>query len=180
MVNQRLPGLLAEVCGVEVEEYDSLSSDMENSLEFIAPELSGTTQPTVGVLCDILRPTSATVLARYTQDFYAGKPAITLNSYGKGQALYIGAVGDGRLYEPLAAWLLKRSGIQPVLAVPDGVEVTERWQGARRLLFVLNHMGQPQKISLDKRYTNLLNGMQHAGEIQIAPQDVMILVEIKP
>ena len=180
VVNQRLPGLLAEVCGVEVEEYDSLSSDMENSLEFIAPELSGTTQPTVGVLCDILRPTSATVLARDTQDFYAGKPAITLNSYGKGQALYIGAVGDGRLYEPLAAWLLKRSGILPVLVVPDGVEVTERWQGARRLLFVLNHMGQPQKISLDKRYTNLLNGMQHAGEIQIAPQDVMILVEIKP
>jgi len=84
------------------------------------------------------------------------------------------------LYEPLAAWLLKRSGILPVLVVPDGVEVTERWQGARRLLFVLNHMGQPQKISLDKRYTNMLNGMQHAGEIQIEPQDVMILVEIKP
>jgi hypothetical protein len=41
----------------------------------------------------------------------------------------------------VAGWLLDRIMQQPVLAVPDGIEVTERWQGARRILFVLNHMG---------------------------------------
>jgi beta-galactosidase len=175
VVNQRLPGLLAELCGVEVEEYDSLSSDMQNGLEFVVPELAGTTKPAIGILCDILKPTSATVVARYTQDFYSGKPAITLNSFGKGWALYIGALGDGQLYEPLAGWLLARNGLKPILAVPDGVEVTERWRGARRLLFVLNHLGQSEIIILDKRYTNLLDGRELLGEIQIEPKGVLIL-----
>jgi beta-galactosidase len=175
VVNQRLPGLLAEVCGVEVEEYDSLSSSMQNILEFVLPELAGKATPPVGVLCDILKPTNATVVARYTRDFYTGKPAITINSYGKGQAVYVGAVGDGQLYETLAGWLLERSGLQPVLAIPDGIEVTERWQGERRLLFMLNHMEQQQKIELDLSYTNLLDGKTLIGEVQIEPQGVLIL-----
>jgi beta-galactosidase len=178
VVNQRLPGLLAEVCGVEVEEYDSLSSSMHNVLEFVLPELAGIACPTVGILCDILKPKGATVLARYTRDFYAGKPAITINSFGKGQAVYVGAVGDEQLYEILAGWLLDRSGIQPLLDVSEGIEVTERWQGSRRLLFLLNHNPQQQKINLDMRYTNLIDGTTHIGEIVIEPQGVMILTVI--
>jgi beta-galactosidase len=178
VVNQRLPGLLAEVCGVEVEEYDSLSSDMQNSLEFVEPELASAAKPAVGVLCDILKPTSAIVLARYTEDFYAGKPAITLNSFGKGKAVYVGAVGDGQLYETLASWLLERSGLQPILAVPDGVEVTERWQGTRRLLFILNHTGYEQEVILDKSYMNLLDGPAIIErKVIVKPLEVLVLVE---
>jgi beta-galactosidase len=180
VVNQRLPGLLAEVCGVEVDEYDSLSSSMQNILEFVLPELACKATPTVGVLCEILKPTSATVLACYTRDFYAGKPAITINSYGKGQAVYVGAVGDGQLYETLAGWLLDRRGLQPVLAVPDGIEVTERWQDARRLLFVLNHTDQDHEVILDKNYINLLNGPATLEKkVIIKPRDVLVLVEAK-
>jgi beta-galactosidase len=93
VVNQRLPGLLAEMCGVEVKEYDSLNNNMENAVEFVIPELIGKASLRCGVLCDILHPTSATIVARYTHDYYAGEPAITINQYGKGQAVYIGAVG---------------------------------------------------------------------------------------
>jgi beta-galactosidase len=179
VVNQRLPGLLAEVCGVEVEDYDSLSSQMQNSLEFMIPELKDACA-TVGVLCDILKPTSATVVARYTQDYYAGKPAITLNQFGAGRTIYIGAVGDAQLYDLLARWLLNTTGLQDTFATPTGVEVTQRVQGSKSLHFILNHNGSPQTIHLAHPYINLLNGIQLKGDVQMAPFDVLILALASP
>ena len=175
VVNQRLPGLLAEICGVEVEEYDSLSSHMQNEIEFTIPELAGTSCVNVGILCDILKPTSATVLARYRQDYYAGKPAITLNQFGAGRAIYIGAVGDGQLYDVLAKWLLNTTSIQNTFDTPPGVEVSQRMQGSKTLHFVLNHKDSPQTIHLDNHFTNLLNKQLLHGDVQLDPFDVLIL-----
>src|SRR5688572_188485 len=179
VVNQRLPGLLAELCGVEVEDYDSLSSHMQNSLEFTIPELTNTASATVGVLCDILKPIHATVVARYVQDYYAGKPAITLNQFGKGKAIYVGAVGNGQLYDALSGWLLNMAGIRPIIPVPEGVEVTERLQDGRRLLFMLNHTEYEQNVVLDRHYTNLLDGSLIEGAVSIPPREVLLLREKK-
>ncbi len=178
VVNQRLPGLLAALCGVEVEEYDSLASDMENGVEFCLPGLAEAGRIPVGPLCDVLKTTSATVLARYTDDYYAGQPALTLNQYGQGQVVYAGAAGGERLYAALVGWLLEQVELKPPIAAPRGVEVTERWQGDRRLLFVLNHTTAPQAITLDQPYRQLLDG--HAplkGQVTLAPRDVLVLAE---
>jgi len=180
VVNQRLPGLLAEVCGVEVEDYDSLSSYMKNSLEFTIPELTDVACPTVGVLCDILKPTRATVIARYTQDYYEGKPAITLNQFGAGRAIYIGAVGDAQLYDLLAKWLLDTTGLQDAFPTPHGVEVTERRHKDKYLRFILNHNDSPQIIHLQGPYMNLLNRMQLEGDVEVAPFDILILASSDP
>jgi len=179
VVNRRLPGLLVEICGVEVEEYDSLSSSMRNRLEFVLPELADVERPAVEILCDILKPTSATVVARYLQEFYAGKPAITLNQFGKGQVIYIGAVGDAQLYDALSGWLLNMAGIRPIMPAPNGVEVTERWQDGRRLLFLLNHTECEQNIVLGQRFTSLFDDSIIEGTISIAPRDVLLLRENK-
>ena len=85
---------------------------MQNGIEFVLSELADTACVSVGVLCDILKPTSATVVARYTQDYYVGKPAITLNQFGSGRAVYVGAVGDTQLYDVLAKWLLGSTRVQ--------------------------------------------------------------------
>ena len=184
VVNQRLPGLLAELCGVEVEEYDSLAADMRNALEFTLPELASSSPVPVGVWCDVLKPNDATVVARYSQDYYTGKPAITLNRFGQGQVVYVGALGVEAqaqangvpLYEALADWLFDLVGVQPILAVPAGVEVTERWQGDKRLLFVLNHTGQAQEVALEGRFTDLLGGSAIEGTVTVAPRDVLVLL----
>ena len=175
VVNQRLPGLLAEICGVEVDEYDSLSSQMQNEIEFTTPELADTSCVNVGILCDILKPTSATVIARYRQDYYAGKPAITLNQVGTGRAIYIGAVGDGQLYDVLAKWLLDTTGIQDTFNMPSGVEVTQRTRASKKLHFVLNHNNDPQTVYLENHFTNLLSGNSLHGDVQLDPFDVLIL-----
>ena len=174
VVNQRLPGLLADVCGVEVEDYDSLNSQMQNRVEFTIPELKDTSA-SVGVLCDIVKPTTATVVSRYTRDYYAGKPAITINQFGAGHAIYVGAVGKEHLYNTLAPWLLNLTEIQPIVSVPDGIEVTERYQDGRRLLFILNHASYEQDIVLDRHFSSLLDGTLAKGTISIAPHEVLLL-----
>jgi beta-galactosidase len=180
VVNQRLPGLLADLCGVEIEEYDSLPAGVHNGLEFTLPELARSNLPAARVWCDVLKPKGATVVARYTRDFYAGKPAITLNRFGAGWVIYMGTVGDGLLYESLAGWFLNLAGVRRMITAPRGVQVAERWQGDRRLLFVLNHTEREQEVTLDRRYRNLLDS--HAdgmveGTIAIAPRDVQVLIE---
>ncbi len=179
VVNQRLPGLLLELAGVEVEEYDSLPPGAHNGLEFLLPELATAHLPSADVWCDVLKPNGATVVARYTQDYYAGKPAITLNRFGRGQVLYVGTLGDD-VYETLTGWLLGLAGVERLLAAPEGVEVTERWQGARRLLFVLNHTEREQEITLDCCYQDLLGSSATLqGTLPIAPRDVLVLLEEK-
>jgi beta-galactosidase len=175
-VNMPLPGLLAELCGVEVEEHDSLAPGMRNELELKLPGLVLAVPVAVGVWCDILHPTSATVVARYCNDYYAGKPAITLNRFGQGQVLYIGTFGDVWFYELIAYQLISWAGLRPLLDAPQGIEVTERWQGSQRLLFILNHTDRRQIIPLNGRYQDILNDRVLEGKISLAAFDVLILM----
>jgi beta-galactosidase len=180
VVNMGLPGLLADLCGVEVEEYDSLPADGRNELEFTLPELASAATASASVWCDVLEPKDATVVGRYTQDYYAGRPAITLNEIGQGRVVYVGTVGDAPLYEALVGWLLDLVGVDPLLPVPEGVQVAERWQGDRRVLFVLNHTDQGHEVTLDERYVNLLDGSASLeGTIALAPKDVLLLAEAR-
>jgi beta-galactosidase len=178
VVDQPLPGLLAELCGIKVEDFDSLTADTHNQLQFTFPPLDSCSPVQASIWCDILKPNGGTVVARYTEDYYAGKPAITLNQFGQGQAIYVGTVGDAVLYQALAPWLLDLTGVQPLLTTPEGIEVMERWQGVQRLLFLLNHTRQEQEVVLHGRYVNLLDGSATLeGMVTLAPWDVLVLLE---
>jgi beta-galactosidase len=177
VVDQRLPGLLAELCGVEVEEYDSLPADVWHELKFTLPALASASSACAGIWCDVLRPGTATVAARYTQDYYAGKPCITLNQFGRGQVVYIGTIGDAHLYGTLIDWLFNLSGVRPVLTAPEGVEVAERWQGDQRLLFLLNHADDTRSVALSQPLTDLLTGQVANQQVRLEPRAVMVLCE---
>ncbi len=174
VVNLPLPGLLADLCGVVVEDYDSLLTGVAQSLEFCIPELART-KAAARLWCDILAPVSAEVVASYGQDYYAGKPAITRNVFGKGQVIYVGTFGDADLYHALFCWLMNQTGLRGVLESPEGVEMTERLQGEKRLLFILNHTNTAQTVVVPDEWTNLMDGQLVKGPLTIAARDVLIL-----
>lgn len=177
VVNQPLPGLLAELCGAEVEEYVSMPLDRDTRLQFLVPEMSTLPDVPAEVWCDLLKPGSATVVARYCQDYFAGKPAITLNQYGQGQVLYVGSLGD-ELYTQIVDWLLAQADIQPLLNVPVDIEVAERWQNDRRILFLLNYAEDERTVTLDKAYIDLLHDKAPVNNrVTIGPLEVLILAE---
>lgn len=179
VVNSRLPGILAGISGVTVEEYDSLGAEMSNSVEFALPEMAQTSRMPVHTWCDVLKPSSAEVVARYTQDYYSGRAAITRNKFGKGWVVYVGTVGDDPFYDALAGWFVSLAGVKPVLDAPEEVEVTERWQGERRLLFLMNNSRKEQEITLDGSYTDLLINSKLVGKVRVAPLEVRVLIKDK-
>jgi len=178
VVDQPLPGLLAELCGVQVADYDSLPPGAENGLQWVVPELTDAAAGTCVAWADILTPGSAEVVARYSQDYYAGQPAITRNRYGAGSAIYVGTLGDAATHATLVAWLLAGTGVQAPLAAPAGVEVTVRSHASGRLLFILNHTATPQEVTLDRPYCSLIGEpAQLDSTLTLAPHDVLILEE---
>ncbi len=182
VVEMHLPGLLAELCGVEVEEYDSLPPEVKNQIEFVWPdkELSAAESPEVGIFCEILSPTTAQILALYKQDYYQGRPAITVNPFGLGKTVYVGTLGKETLYQPLVNWLLEIAEIQGVLSVAEGIEVTERWQDEQRILFILNHTTQNKILPLPGHWRNCLeDSAPLVGLASIPPRGVLVLAESK-
>jgi beta-galactosidase len=169
----KLPGLVAKMCGIEIEEYISMPVDHDNDVQFALPEIEDHFSTTA--LADVLEPKGADVIAWHTQDFYANKPAATINRFGQGRVIYLGIMGDGAYYDAIARWLSNLADIKPLLETPAGIEVMERWQGEQKIMFILNHTAQPQTITLKSRFTNLLTDQTITGAIQLEPLGVLIL-----
>jgi beta-galactosidase len=174
-VGVSLPGLVAELCGVTVDEYDSLGPDVRVPLVFDGPVAAQ--DKLYGMIwSDVLAPQGARVVVRYGGQYYAGQPAVTVNSHGRGRAVYAGTIGNPPAYDCLIDELLQSAGVQPLLNTPAGVEVSARWQGQRRLLFVLNHTNAPQTVHLSGEFHDLLSGQALTAPATLPAKEVWILV----
>lgn len=174
VVNLPLPGLLAELCGVQVAEYDALGAGTCVRIAFTENASLG--EHAIGhTWADILRPMGADVLATYLGTWYEGQPAITLHKFGSGTAAYVGVLPDQDLANALARWATQRAGVAPLLETPPGVEVAARDKDGRRYLFVLNHTGESQSVSVLGSYKNVLTGAAVRGNVSLAPYDLAIL-----
>jgi beta-galactosidase len=173
VVNMKLPGLVAKLAGVTIEEYVSMPHDGSNKVQFGLPNLEE--EFTTYIWADLLIPTTAQPVAYYAEDYYAGHAAVTINAYGDGKAIYLGTLGNDNFYTGITQWILELSNIQPLFETPDGVEVSERWKKGKRFLFVLNHTAENQEINLDGEYVDLLSDKSISGPEILKPYGVLIL-----
>jgi beta-galactosidase len=123
---------------------------------------------------DILRPASATVLATYT-GAYAGEPAITMNSFGKGKAVYLGPDLDAASLARVLGTLLEANGIKATFGVPRGVEMTVRKSADKQWVFLLNHTAASQRVTLAGRFKDLLTGATYSETMNLGAYDVLVL-----
>jgi beta-galactosidase len=171
IVSAPLPGLLRDVMGATVKDYVPLYNE-KVAVKFASP----LTAPdgSSGLWSDVLQPSSASVLATYGNGRYPGDPAITINSFGKGKAVYIGPDLDPASLAHVLATLLGNIGIKP-LDVPRGVERTVRQSGNTQWIFFLNHAAAPQAITVSGQHRDVLTGATRSGKITLAPYDVLVL-----
>lgn len=172
-----LPSELTDLFGMEVVEFDPIPPGEDNNLLFKGSFPTSHLHP-AQLWCDIIEPKqNCKVMARYGQDFYAGKPAMTMNEYGLGRAIYIGTMSHQHFYFDLIAWLRQICNLHSLLKVPDTVEVSMRERDGERIFFLLNHQTTPIRIHFYKPMHDFLTGTMFEGKYDLPPHGVLILDE---
>ncbi|AIQ62360.1 hypothetical protein PSTEL_03830 [Paenibacillus stellifer] len=125
--------------------------------------------------CDLLELKGAEPLAWYGDDYYAGKPAVTVNACGQGQIYYAGTQPEERFWTGLLGGIADKFGIPGFAGLPEGVQISRRSGENGSFLFVLNLSREPQTLALPRDYAGLLGGAIHNGELKLEPFGVEIL-----
>jgi beta-galactosidase len=171
------PGPLKDVLGVRVEETDCIYGSESNAFSLDGKNplaLAGTYESKH--YCDLLHAEGAEVLATYERDFYAGRPALTRHQLGNGEAYYLATESKQfvdafhqRLVDTLA---LRRPVARPL---PAGISVCARTDGEREYLFVMNFVGEPQSVTIERGGVDLLSGDAVGECVELAPFGVAVV-----
>ncbi len=172
------PGPLRDVLGIWAEEIDAL---YEGDVNHVVPEcdalnLNGAYE--ARELCDLIHAETAQVLATYKEDFYTGRPALTVNEYGKGRAYYITSRNDGRFLSDFYGALSAELDLLRALDVdlPDGVTAQMRTDGEQTFVFLMNFNPAVTYVEFgDAVYVNHLTGEEVAGIVKLDPYAVLVL-----
>jgi len=174
---------LRNTLGIWAEEIDSLYDDERVSID----SLAGNTLGLAGSfkarhLCETIHLENAQALAIYSSDFFTGKPALTCNHYGKGQAYYIASRNDlsfnSQFYQRIAQQFGITKAIDTQLA--EGISVTVRHNAQFDYLFVMNFSAHPKLLKLDGRdYVEHATGIALTGEIFIEKYQVRVLKRVR-
>ena len=170
------PHDLTDLFGMEVLEFDPLPPGEENHLTFKGAFPTSHLHP-ARLWCDVIEAQGCQVLATYAKDFYAGQPAMTMNTFGLGKAIYIGTMSHQHFYYDLVTWLRQICSLHPLLKVPDTVEVSMRQKEGTRVFFLLNHQNSPVRIQFYKPMHDFLTGNTFSGNYDLPPHGVLVLDE---
>jgi beta-galactosidase len=160
-----------KLLGVKAEETDSLYDGQSNSVDML-----GSTYR-VSSYCELAYAEGAEVIGTYNEDFYAGMPAVTVNSYGKGKAYYVAADFDVEGYMDLYAKIV--DGVvsaDKIIPAPKNVSVTLRYGENGEYVFVMNFNNCENIVELPFEY-DILSGEFEGG--RIAPYGTAILKKRK-
>lgn len=164
------PGPLRKLAGVWIEEVDALYDGESNGIRMH----DGKTY-SCGFTCDLMHTETAETLGEYTDDFYAGMPAVTVNHFGSGCAYVVASRPDEAFLDDFLADCLKKANVQPIIPhLPIGVQVTLRENETGRYLFVMNFSNKLAQIDLPQS-TNILTDACVCGTTDLAINAVLIL-----
>ena len=128
-------------------------------------------------ICSVIHTEGAKVLATYSDQYFSGTPAVTVNAYGKGKAYYVAARTTGNLLSDLYGSIVKDLGISSVIdaELPHGVTAQLREDGNTQYVFLLNFNDHAAEVALPQRYFDMLQGKDVSGKIALAKYGVCIL-----
>lgn len=179
------PGSLRHVLGIWAEEIEGLYDEDRNGLRVNgigAAELGLAEGQTYEIreLCELVHAESAEVLAEYTDDFYAGRPALTVRRLGAGRAYYLAGRAQPPFYDNFYGGLVRRLGVRRALdaELPRGVTAGVRTDGGHDYVFVQNFTGGPVKLALDEReYVDMESGevIAPGGKLELPVHGVRVL-----
>jgi beta-galactosidase len=172
------PGPLRSLFGIWREEQDILHEGQTGRLCPVSDNvltLSGSYS--CHHYADVIHTEGAQVLAEYDSDFYQGRPALTVNRCGRGEAYYIASRNDDTFLTDFYSGLARHLALRPVLAcdLPDGVTAQVRQSDSSEYVFLMNFAPDECTIDLgDESYTDTLTGAACTGAVMLEGYGIRI------
>jgi beta-galactosidase len=161
--NTALPGRLSDVFGLKTNAfYDSPTT--------LKLQLKGVFVETGVHHYEVLEPSTATVVARFTHP-EDQTPAVTINRYGKGNAIYLATESNSSVITPLMSYLYSVAGIDPGPVTPDGVYA--RVVDGRTLY--VNTTGEVKMISISDKRKGIISNQTYEGTFVLGPQEADLI-----
>ncbi|MEC0133287.1 beta-galactosidase [Paenibacillus odorifer] len=174
------PGPLRRTLGIWAEETEGLHSRDLNGIVMEAGnklKLSGDYD--AHEIAELIHLEGAEALGHYRNDFYAGRPALTVNRFGEGNAYHLATrVKETSFYVELYAAITSKAGITRAMdsELPAGVTAQLRTDGESDYVFVQNFSGSPQTVELDgAEYTDLETGLSAPALLNLAVNGLAML-----
>lgn len=155
--NTPLPGLLSDVFGLRTSAFYTV----QQPLTF---QIGGRTIDTGVSQYEVLETSTAQILARFnnTADH---APAVTINHFGTGYAVYLATESKASAIGPVLRSLITRTGIQPGPTTPKGVYA--RVVDGRTLY--VNTTQQKQKIPIAGTRRGIITNRTYSSEVILGP-----------
>jgi beta-galactosidase len=154
-----LPGRLSDVFGIRTSEFYRPATPPEILL-------NGNTEKAAIGFYEVLEPRTAKAMATFTNT-PENAPAITVNPYGKGRAIYVAVPAQMPILAPLVRSLYADLAIEKGPETPSGVyaRVVEG-----RTLYV-NTTGEEKTLPVQGRMRGIVTGSLYDGVIRLKPYD---------
>lgn len=157
-----LPGRLSDVFGLRTSEFYRTGTmvaglsdrDIESKIAYY----------------EVLEPSTANTMARFS-DVDGTPPAITVNRFGKGRAIYVATPAQPQIMGPLYRHLYADLGIEPGPKTPEGVYAREV---DGRVLYV-NTTSESREVAIDSTMQGVLSGKRWSGTLRLEPLGVDLL-----
>jgi len=173
LLPSRQPGLLADLAGIEVDEYYALLDEVP----VIGNWFTGVSRLWAERL-KVRDEENTHAIARYgpSNGWLDDQLAITVHSYGRGLVYFVGAYLDEDAQQALIDRIARMAIVKPVMETPVGVEACVRVnpEGAK-VFIVVNHGREEQVVRLPWPANEHLRGQMVADTLKLAPYGVAIL-----
>ena len=157
-----LPGGLTDVFGLRTNEFYNAGKVETRIGETDAKGDNG--------FIEVLEPSTAEVLARFTNTGDK-TPAVTVNRFGKGRAIYVGTVSQPELMGALYRHLYPSLGLQAGPKTPDGV-YARVVQGRN---YYVNTTGEAKDVPIEGTMKGLISGRSWTGTLRLEPMGADLL-----
>jgi beta-galactosidase len=174
------PGPLRRTLGIWAEETEGLHSrDLNGVVMQASNALNLSGDYDAHEIAELIHLEGAEALGTYRSDFYAGRPALTVNRFGEGNAYHLATrVKDASFYVELYAAITSKAGITRALdsELPTGVTAQLRTDGESDYIFVQNFSGSPQTVQLNgEEYTDITSDTAVPAVLNLAVNDLAML-----
>ncbi len=161
--SESLPGRLSDVFGLKTNEF--YHADVLPSVDYDKERVQVTDK-----FYEVLELSTAQAIAHFT-NVDGNPPAITVNNFGKGKAIYVAMPAQSSVMWSLYRRLYADLDIQLGPQTPKGVYARV---ADGRVLYV-NSTTQEQIIPLDRPRKGLLSGKEWPTELHLGPYEVDLL-----